>query len=411
MHKTVVVIPTYWKKGPYTSEDALYDHPTDLDNPKDTLSRTLNSLTKLDGKFSILVLGISTRYSIGEEMDKKITNIISSLNITQETIYFGHKAFMDLRKRLSKEIQKNLINLVSNQGYGNVRNLCIFLPYLLNFEVAILIDDDEIIPNKKFMDNATEFIGKVTENDKVLGLVLGFYRNKDGSVLIDETQTPWWEQLFWNKNALMNQSFEIIDRTNQPRLVPTSFALGGNMVIYKDCFTIPFDPLVSRGEDMDYLRNIQYFGFDAKLDRSLSVIHLPPKTDISYVKKFQQDIRRFVYSYFKSTSMKIIPNKYDPYPGYFLKQIEGKILMTELLYYIFQNHEQFYNVKNQKELILKIQEFPSILSESISKYKQQKDSYLRFQKEWEKLLFLIRNKNVGNVLGGIKIIRGEERKT
>lgn len=401
MYKTVVVIPTYWKKGPLTSEDALYDHPTDLVNPKETLSRTLNSLTKLDGKFSIIVLGIPTRPSIGEEMDKEITNIISSQTMTQETMYFGHKALMDLRKRLSKELHNNLINLVSNQGYGNVRNLCILLPYLLNYEVAILIDDDEIITNKKFVGNATEFIGKVTENDKVLGLVLGFYRNKDGSVLSDETQTPWWEQLFWNKNALKNQSFEIIDKKNQPRLVPTPFALGGNMVIYKDCFTIPFDPLVSRGEDMDYLRNIQYFGFDAKLDRSLSVTHLPPKTEISYVKKFQQDIRRFVYSYYKSSYMKINPNKYDPYPGYFLKQVEGKILMTELLYYIFQNHEQFYNVKSQKELISKIQEFPSILSESTSKYKKQKDSYLRFQKEWEELLFLIRKRNVGNVLGNI----------
>ena len=401
MYKTVVVIPTYWKKGPLTSEDALYDHPTDLVNPKETLSRTLNSLTKLDGKFSIIILGTPTRPSIGEEMDEEITNIISSQTMTQETIYFGHKALMDLRKRLSKELQNNLINLVSNQGYGNVRNLCILLPYLLNYEVAILIDDDEIITNKKFVGNATEFIGKVTENDKVLGLVLGFYRNKDGSVLSDETQTPWWEQLFWNKKALMNQSLEIIDKTNQPRLVPTPFAFGGNMVIYKDCFTIPFDPLVSRGEDMDYLRNIQYFGLDAKLDRSLSVIHLPPKTEIPYVKKFQQDIRRFVYSYFKSSSMKINPNKYDPYPGYFLKQVEGKILMTELLYYIFQNHEQFYNVKSQKELISKIQEFPSILSESTSKYKKQKDSYLRFQKKWEELLFLIRKKNVGNVLGNI----------
>ncbi len=35
------------------------------------------------------------------------------------------------------------------------------------------------------------------------------------------------------------------------------------------------------------------------------------------------------------------------------------------------------------------------------KYKKQKDSYLRFQKEWEELLFLIRKKNVGNVLGNI----------
>ena len=99
----MVVIPTYWKKGPLTSDDALYDHPTDLVNPKETLSRTLNSLTKLDGKFSIIVLGTPTRPSIGEEMDKEITNIISSQTMTQETIYFGHKALMDLRKLLSKE--------------------------------------------------------------------------------------------------------------------------------------------------------------------------------------------------------------------------------------------------------------------------------------------------------------------
>ena len=53
--------------------------------------------------------------------------------------------------------------------------------------------------------------------------------------------------------AEMNEAFDKIIGT-EPRLKETPFAFGGNMVIHQNLFTaVPFDPKISRGEDMDFL--------------------------------------------------------------------------------------------------------------------------------------------------------------
>ncbi len=52
------------------------------------------------------------------------------------------------------------------------------------------------------------------------------------------------------------------------------------MILHRELFEcVPFDPLVTRGEDVDYLINSRIFGFSFFLDNTLSVKHLPqPKS-------------------------------------------------------------------------------------------------------------------------------------
>lgn len=385
MRKPIIVVPSYWKKGPLQKEDCIYDHPTDLLNPEETISKTLKSFVKLKGDFDVLVIGAPTRPIIGKEMDNAILELIRTLKLPFKVRYYGFEEFIGLKNYLTSRFSSNISNVFSNRGYGNIRNQCVLIPHLLQYNVVILIDDDEIITDQNFINKATEFIGRKADGN-TLGLILGFYRNEEGSIFLDETRIPWWE-LVWNKTKIMNEVFQIIESPQMNRLVDTTFALGGNMIIHKDCWIkVPFDPLITRGEDMDYLRDIKYFGFSAKLDRSLSITHIPPKSQISYLDKFKQDIYRFLYAKFKLEKLGTKANDYDPYPGYFLRQTEGKILLTELLHFIFFNQTDLITVKNSRELFEKLQTIPSVFKEAYSFAKTNSNFYIGFQKKWEELI-------------------------
>ncbi len=385
LNAPIIVVPTYWRKGLLTNEDMAYDHATDLVDPEETLSKTLLSFSKINGEFDVLVIGAPSKPSIGKEMDSKVLEIINGLNLPYNIFYFGFKEFNNLKKFLTSIFSVDLSKLYSNQGYGSVRNLCIFIPHLLNYNIAILIDDDELITDEDFIKKATEFIGKRL-NEKPLGLIVGLYRNLDGSIYSDETKNPWWME-FWNKAKKMNEAFQIIEDPDLTRLVPTPFAFGGNMVISRECWVkAPFDPLIARGEDMDYLRNVKYLGFDVKLDRTLSITHAPPESQTQEIDKFKQDVSRFLYAKAKLESLGINLDDYDPYPGFFLKQTEGKVLLTELLYYIFQNSNTILNVENSKDLLKQLEKRNSIFNKAYTFAQNNSNFYIRFQKQWEEFM-------------------------
>ncbi len=102
---------------------------------------------------------------------------------------------------------------------------------------------------------------------------------------------------------------------------------------------VPFDPHVTRGEDIDYLMNAKMFGFDFFLDNKLSIKHLPPKKNHPIWKRFREDIYRFLYEQTKIRSQyevnnmnRVTPEDFEPYPGDFLKEdLEDKIYKTNVL--------------------------------------------------------------------------------
>ncbi|GAJ17578.1 unnamed protein product, partial [marine sediment metagenome] len=79
---------------------------------------------------------------------------------------------------LNKNNLAHLTPLLQLEGYSNIRNLCVFLPHILGSDAAVLIDDDEIFEDTRFMDKALEFIGRSIEGEKVLA-VAGYYINPD----------------------------------------------------------------------------------------------------------------------------------------------------------------------------------------------------------------------------------------
>ncbi len=331
--KITMVIPSYWGREKcvgWKQGDSIYDHPTPIDS-EGTLFRTIQSIKKLKDKdFQLVIIAAATTEDIEAQVKKKIANIIKLSNPGVETLLFGHSQLRQIHKLLISEGKKQYIDILQLQGYSNIRNLCIFLPHILGSEAAVLIDDDEVFEDPEFILKAKEFIGKNIKG-RIINAIAGYYLQSDGDYHVKKSFRPWMK--YWDKYDRMNEAFDKIIGA-EPRLKETPFVFGGNMIIHQNLFTnVPFDPRISRGEDIDFLINAKMFGFSLFLDNQLSIKHLPPTKAHPTWMQLREDIYRFIYERAKIEDQKkikgmniVYPHDFDPYPGCFLKKdLEEKI--------------------------------------------------------------------------------------
>ncbi len=331
-----VVVPSYWRRPaaePWRATDSVYDHPVPLDE-EGTLGRLLDSLSVLRGKdFRLVVLAVANAEDVREAVPERIANIVRAHNPAVETWLFSYDELAIVHGHLRAHGGEELVPLLELDGYSNIRNLCVFAAHLFGSEAAVLIDDDEVFEDPEFMDKAGEFIGGRHGGRDILA-VAGYYVNPDGDFFLNRKPAPWMAR--WNKDDCMNRAFaEVIAR--EPRLKVTPFAFGGNLIIHRRLFTeVPFDPLVPRGEDIDFLINARMFGHPVYLDNRLSIKHLPPPKTYPTWRRVREDILRFVFEKKKLDSQVGLPGMthvsaadLDPYPGEFLKEdIEERIVRS-----------------------------------------------------------------------------------
>jgi len=326
-----MVIPSYWaREAGWKEGDAIYDHPTPLDN-KGTLLRALQSIENLEDKdFRLVIIAVATADDIETRVEKKIASIIESSNPGVEILLFGHSHLKQIHELLIREGKKEYIDLLQLRGYANIRNLCIFIPHIMDSEAVVLIDDDEVFEDPEFITKAKEFIGR-TVGGRAINAVAGYYLQADGDYHIKKPFRPWMK--YWDQYNRMNEAFDMIIGRG-PRLKETPFVFGGNMVIHRNLFTVvPFDPGVPRGEDIDFLINARMFGFPFFLDNQLAIKHLPPPKAHPIWMQLRADIYRFIYERAKIEHQReiegmrrVYPEDFDPYPGCFLKSdLEDKI--------------------------------------------------------------------------------------
>jgi len=394
--RTVVVIPTYWGRKStvgFQRGDIIYDHATPVDE-KGTLGRILESMKILKKRdFKLVVLVCPTNAEIGHEAEEKVREIIKEIKLDVETYLFTQDILKKIRKYAkNSHLNETVLSLLSLQGYANVRNMCIFASHILNSDITVLIDDDEVFENPDFMDVAREFIGKRVYGETVYG-VAGYYLNKYGNYYDDVSMEPW--MTYWNRFGSKSKAFDKIIGC-EPRLKQTPFVFGGAMVVHKNLYQIvPFDPNITRGEDIDYLINAKMFGFNFFLDNKLSIKHLPPKKTHAIWQRTREDIYRFVYektkidSQYEVSNMRIVSAKdFLPYPGEFLTDdLENKIFKTNLL--LAMEYLANDKVEGCKEAIKNIY---LSMYEAIPK-KDPFTTYRKIQKNWEKLIdFTLNNK-------------------
>ncbi len=332
-----MVIPSFWGRESevgWKEGDAIYDHPTPLDG-EDTLIRAIQSIERLEDKdFQLVIIVVATAEDIESEVEKKVAHIIKSANPGVEILLFGQSHLTQIHELLRRDSEgkntEEYINLLQLRGYSNVRNLCMFIPHILGSDVAVLIDDDEVFEDQKFISKARGFIGREI-GGIIINAVAGYYLQPDRDYHVKKPYRPWMK--YWDQYERMNEAFDMVIGT-EPRLKATPFVFGGNMVIHRNLFTVvPFDPNVRRGEDIDFLINARMLGFHFFLDNQLSIKHLPPpKTHPTWM-QLREDIYRFIYGRAKIETQKAVegmtkinPEDFDPYPGCFLKaDLEEKI--------------------------------------------------------------------------------------
>jgi len=331
--KVTMVIPSYWARESgvgWKEGDAIYDHPTPLDS-EGTLLRAIQSTGILKDKdFQLVIIAVATAEDIETQVEKKVANIIKSSNPGVEVLLFGHSHLKQIHELLISESKKEYNDLLQLRGYSNVRNLCMFIPHVLDSEAAVLIDDDEVFEDPKFISKAKEFIGREV-GGKAINAVAGYYLQPDGDYHVKKPSRPWMQ--YWDQYDRMNEAFDKAIGT-EPRLKETTFVFGGNMVVHRNLFTVvPFDPDVPRGEDIDFLINAKMFGFPFFRDNQLSIKHLPPPKTHPVWRSLREDLYRFIYERAKINNQKevkgmtrLYPDEFDPYPGCFLKpDLETKI--------------------------------------------------------------------------------------
>ncbi|MEA3420531.1 MAG: hypothetical protein U9Q97_02490 [Acidobacteriota bacterium] len=194
----------------------------------------------------------------------------------------------------------------------------------------------------------------------------------------------------------MNEAFDRIIGC-EPRLKETPFVFGGNMVIHRNLFTVvPFDPGITRGEDIDFLINAKMFGFSFFLDNQLSIKHLPPpKTHPTWM-HLREDIYRFIYERAKIEHQKevkgmtkIYSEEFDPYPGCFLKMnLEEKIekackLLSEE--YLAQGDRQGSEEALNNIIIAKTDAVPKF---------DPFQKLCELQKRWQELMLFVSHKEI-----------------
>jgi len=389
--RKVVLIPTYWSraKREWREGDAVYDHPTPIDE-EGTLARTLESMKILSVKdFKLVLLICPTTPEVADAAEKRVVEMVKEVGLQAETYIFTIRDLERIAQIVFKtDEERKTEHLLNMSGYANVRNMCLLCADILAADVAILIDDDEVFELADWVERSVEFLGKRIYGDVVYGMA-GYYTNKYDQYYDDVKMEHW--MTYWDRFGFKAKAFDEIIGC-EPRIKRTPFAFGGAMIIHRDMFRlVPFDPQITRGEDIDYVINSRMYGFTFYLDNTLSIKHLPVPKKHPQWKRIREDIYRFVYQKEKiATQVKkgnmvmVKPQDFDPYPGEFLRDdLDEKIVHSNTMLAID------YMMKGETEHAME-----SMNNIMISKKDAIPDydafaRYRRNQKLWEKVTAII----------------------
>jgi hypothetical protein len=323
--KKAIVIPIYLK--PDRQEALCASEGLRL------AKRAIESLRVLEDQDFTLILPvcIDLAREVSEdafsEMDEFVREEVKTIR-PERTLIFSSRHLKYLKDYLFQKNFKKFSLLMDLKGFSKIRNVGLLLAQSLGTDVAVFIDNDEVVEDPNYLKIACEYLGKRWDGKEVAGKG-GFYLNPDGSILVP-SQGPWW-RFFWNKTKWMNRVWGKI-LSSKDRLVSSPMLLGGNLILHRYLFrSIPFDPYIPRGEDTDYLVNAYQLGFSILFDKQLRIKHLHPKrTEVFFLEELRGDIERFLYEREKVKGGLTL--NLDPYPGYFLKwTLYPKALLTSLL--------------------------------------------------------------------------------
>ncbi len=374
MFKIAIIVPTYIRS----------DFPEGVkeNNGLKILKRALESLKELkkEGMVYIILPFCIEGEGINKGLDAEYhSTLMKELSDTFpfSRIILTTYNFKDLKEYISKKGFSDIAERLMICGFPNIRNCGLILSQALGADVAIFLDNDEVINTPDFLNIALEGLFSSVNGWQMDGKG-GFYISGSGE-LYERISQQWW-QIFWKKGRLFEKVWKAMVE-DKNRFVKSSIILGGNMAITRRLFEhVPFDPSISRGEDIDYMINARMAGFNILFDKQLKITHLHEERNMSYTKsELKLDIERFLYE-----RQKVAGNKnlaLDPYPGYFLKwDIKIKSVITVILFSLYLTFNRGW-----KEAL----EVYTYLN-PLFRTTKDKESYERFKERWPHFMEFIR---------------------
>jgi len=271
------------------------------------------------------------------------------------------------------------------RGYPQIRNMQLLVPYVLDFDLVVALDDDEVVEDSQFLRRAAATIVQGAANgDRVWGAG-GYYLDEQGSHVHEVGPTAATDpNPFERKIALMNGALERIDA--QPGAVVRSiFALGGNMTFCRDLIhRVGFDPAIARGEDIDYVINAALAGLPYHFDKLRPIRHLPPPgssyKDFDYG-KLQQDVRRFIYEREKlrvavdtAGFAALAAEDLEPYPG----RLIGDDLETDAIEVLTRHRPRLFDINAQEPR--------TFVQQAVARARHDANRFVLFAREWPQAL-------------------------
>ncbi len=318
-----VIIPTFWtrrrgrgseRRGPYR-----YDHPTPIDQDG-TLPECLRSLQGVEGLCKVVLIVATTDPSIEHAAEDRVAGILADFP-ELDSLVVGPAEMGSIHRRMEQLEFADILSGVSLDGYGAIRNVGLMVSAALGCDLAVFLDDDQIITDPAFLATAMEGIGSRTKDGKVILAKSGYYTDVGGRHQV--ARDVAWSDLFWRQDEAYNEALAVV--AAPPRIRPSTVAFGGCLALHRHMYcSVSFDPWVVRGEDIDYVINARMHGGDVFLDGEWHVVHRPPQVP-SEAAAFRQDVFRFVYEHRKlefSASQvdlrQVTPESLQPYPGPFV---------------------------------------------------------------------------------------------
>jgi len=363
MNDFTIVIPSYWSRpegAKESAEETVFDHPIPLDC-SGTLGRLLDSLDIFDrvpGR--IVIVAVAGEQAVAAAVEDKIKQIIAPCCNRYDIITLGQNGVGKIRSKLAGlGVSARALAMVNLDNYAAVRNICSLAGILEGSPCTVFIDDDEVFTDRDFFRKISESMGRSFAGEAVAALA-GYYLQPD-TYRLDESKVPAWRLPYWNNAGAMNQAFDLYIGQGE-RIKPTPFVFGGNMALALDALKrVPFDPKITRGEDIDFLLNLRVNGIKFYLDRKLAIKHLPPGSAQKDWRKLREDAVRFLYERKKVMDHhELSLDELQPYPGLFLgDDLEERITKTAgLLKREYERQDDEQGVRECSKIVMMAQENP-----------------------------------------------------
>ena len=333
----VVVIPSYWAQGASPGalgERGVYDYTTPIDKPLPELEMCLSSLEQVRGVLRVIVLVVSPPGC--EESARARVNSICRAHTDLNPLVIGAQEAAHVEHAVARMAHHVAGETVSLRGYGAIKNMGLAVAAILGHDVVVFLDDDEVVLDEDFLVNAVYGLGSLTRQNLQILIKSGFF--------IDSLDSPYaqpsdeWSEKYWSKAADFNKVMERA-QSSATRITRSNHLCGGCCAIHASAYTkVPFDPYITRGEDLDYVLDARANGLDVWFDNEWFVRSQPPAEMAPVPSMFMQDVHRWLYEYRKLDAMNarrdlhtITPESLMPYPAPWLSTgVRKRVFQTAL---------------------------------------------------------------------------------